>query len=368
MIPFVELQSQFKAIDGEVRAAIDRVLTRTWYVLGDEGRAFEQEFADWIGAAHAVGVGSGTDAIQLALRVAGVMPGDEVITVANTCVPTVAGIGATGARPVLVDAHPDTLTLDPAQLAHALTPKSRAIVPVHLYGHPCDMDPIMAFADAHDLVVVEDCAQAHGATYKGRACGTLGHLGAFSFYPSKNLGAYGDGGAVTTSNSEWADGLRKLRNYGEEKRYTHTVPGINSRLDELQAAVLRVKLGHLDGWNGQRRSLAKRYDNALQDVPVRLPAVAPWAQSAHHLYPIRTERRDALQQYLLEAGVQTLIHYPIPVHLQPAYGELGYACGDFPVAEGACDSVLSLPFYPEFPDNQVATVASAIANFFHGSD
>lgn len=363
-IPFVELQSQFRSIEREVRSAIDRVLERTWYVLGEECSAFESEFAAWLGGGFAVGVGSGTDAIHLALGAAGVGYGDEVITVANTCVPTIAGIGATGATPVLVDAHPVTLTLDPEKLAAALTAKTRAIVPVHLYGHPCDMEPIMTFAAAHGLTVVEDCAQAHGAQYKGQACGTIGHLAAFSFYPSKNLGAYGDGGAVVTKDASLATSVRQLRNYGEATRYTHTTVGINSRLDEIQAAVLRVKLAYLHEWNGARRALAERFDEALVGLPIALPPAAPWALSAYHLYPVRSTRRDGLQAFLREEGIHTLIHYPTPVHRQPAYQGLGYGVGDFPVAEAACDSVLSLPFYPELPAESVERIAMAIGEFF----
>lgn len=364
MIPFVELHSQFRQIEDEVRSAIDRVLQRSWYVLGEEGAAFEREFAAWVGTAHAVGVGSGTEAIHLALRAAGIGPGDEVITVANTCVPTIAGIGASGATPVLVDAHSDTLTLDPALLASALTSRTRAIVPVHLYGHPCDMDPIMAFAAEHELVVVEDCAQAHGARYKGRACGTLGHLAAFSFYPSKNLGAYGDGGAVTTSDPALDAALRKLRNYGEETRYHHVVPGINSRLDEIQAAILRVKLPRVAGWNERRRALACSYDDGLSGLPVATPPRAVWADSNHHLYPVRLARREELQSFLRDRGIQTLMHYPIPVHLQPAYANLGYRRGAFPVSERACDTVLSLPLYPEMEQGDQYDVIRAIGLFF----
>lgn len=364
MVPFVELQTQFHALEGEIRSAMERVLQRAWYVLGEEGAAFEREFADWLGVAHAAGVGSGTDAIQIALRAAGVGPGDEVITVANTCVPTVAGIGATGATPRLVDVHPETLTLDPWALEGAITARTRAIVPVHLYGHPCDMDPILEFAEAHGLVVVEDCAQAHGARYKGRLCGTLGHLAAFSFYPSKNLGAMGDGGAVVTGDPALDGAVRKLRNYGEDTRYHHVRPGINSRLDELQAAILRAKLPHLDGWNHARRGLAERYRAGLAGLPIQLPPAAPWAESNHHLYPVRTPRRDELQTFLRERGVQTLMHYPIPVHLQPAYESLGYRRGDFPVAEASCAQVLSLPLYPELAeDSQDEVIAGCVAFF-----
>jgi dTDP-4-amino-4,6-dideoxygalactose transaminase len=364
LVPFVELQSQFRTIEGEVRGAIDRVLERSWYVLGEECASFEAEFAVWVGTHHAVGVGSGTEAIHLALRAVGVGHGDEVITVANTCVPTIAGIGASGATPVLVDAHPETLTLDPNKLEAAFTDRTRAIVPVHLYGHPCDMDPIMAFASEHGLSVVEDCAQAHGALYKGRPCGTLGHLAAFSFYPSKNLGAYGDAGAVTTDDPTLDAALRKLRNYGEETRYHHAVPGFNSRLDEIQAAILRAKLPHVGAWNEQRRVLAVRYAAGLSGLPIQLPPQADWADSNHHLYPIRCERRDELQAFLKERGVQTLMHYPIPVHLQPAYGSLGYGPGAFPVAEGSCASVLSLPIYPEMEPTAVDEVVAGIRRFF----
>jgi len=364
VVPFVELYSQFRALEGEVRAAIDRVLERSWFVLGEECAGFEREFAAWVGTAHAVGMGSGTDAIHLALRAVGVGHGDEVITVANTCVPTISAIGASGATPVLMDAHPETLTLDPGRLAAALTARTRAIVPVHLYGHPCDMDPIMAFAAKHDIAVVEDCAQAHGARYKGRMCGTLGHLAAFSFYPSKNLGAYGDAGAVCTNDPALDAALRKLRNYGEETRYHHVVPGFNSRLDELQAAILRVKLPHVAAWNDQRRALAARYAEGLAGLALQLPPQAAWAESNHHLYPIRTRDRDALQAFLRERGVQSLMHYPVPVHRQPAYASLGYERGAFPVAETSCATVLSLPLYPELGEASQDEVIQATRAFF----
>ena len=364
MIPFVELQTQFREIESEVRAAIDRVLARAWYILGDECAAFEREFAAWLGAAQTAGVGSGTEAIHLALRAAGVGPGDEVITAANTCVPTVAAIQASGATTVLADAHPETLTLDPGALEAVLTGRTRAIVPVHLYGHPCDMDPILEFATRHGLVVVEDCAQAHGTLYKDWVCGTMGHLAAFSFYPSKNLGAFGDAGAVATNDASLAETVRKLRNYGEETRYHHTIPGFNSRLDEIQAAILRVKLAHVDRWNEQRRDRAARYDALLADLPLQRPPRARWAHPNFHLYPVRTPERDALRRHLHERGIQTLMHYPVPIHLQPAYLGLGYGPGAFPVAESACASVLSLPLYPELPPESVSEVCAAITDFF----
>lgn len=361
MIPYVELKTQFKSIEQEIRAAIDAVLESGWFILGEQVRAFEREFAAYLGAGHAVGVASGTDAIHLALRAAGVGPGDEVITVPNTCVPTVCGIIASGASPVFVDVDPRTLTLDPTKLAAAITPRTRSILPVHLYGHPCDMDPILEVARQHNLLVVEDCAQAHGARYKGALCGTFGHVSAFSFYPTKNLGAYGDGGAVVTSDARTAEQLRMLRNYGEERRYYHSVEGVNSRLDEMQAAILRVKLPHLDEWNAARTRLAGAYNNALAETEVALPHSAPWASPNYHLYVVRTRDRDALQAHLKEQGIGTLIHYPLPIHLQDAYRHLGLQCGAFPVAEQACHEVLSLPMYPELSPETIPIIASAIA-------
>jgi dTDP-4-amino-4,6-dideoxygalactose transaminase len=361
MIPYVELKSQFKSIEEEVRAAIDEVLESSWYVLGAQVRAFEEEFAAYLGAKHTVGVASGTDAIQLALMACGVGPGDEVITVANTCVPTVCGISNSGADIALVDIRSNTLTMDPACLESAITSKTKAIVPVHLYGHPCDMDPILDIAKEHDLVVVEDCAQAHGTEYKGRRCGTLGHAAAFSFYPSKNLGAYGDGGAVVTQDTTLAEEVRKLRNYGEERRYFHSVKGINSRLDEMQAAILRVKLRHLDGWNEARRDRARIYDEKLTGLELSLPVQAPWAKHIYHLYVIRSPRRDALQAHLKEQGVGSLIHYPIPIHKQGAYPELGGQC--FAETEKACSEVLSLPMFPELDLGDLERVADIIQAF-----
>lgn len=364
MIPFVDFRAQFAALERELRAAMDRVFARGWYVLGEEGAAFESEFAAYLGVARAVGVASGTDAIHLALRAAGVGPGSEVITVANTCVPTVAAIEAAGARPVLVDACEDTLTLDPAQVDAAITPATRAIVPVHLYGHPCDMDPLLDLARAHGLAIVEDCAQAHGARYRNRLCGTLGTAAAFSFYPTKNLGAFGDGGAVATDDPAVADRVRMLRNYGERARYDSEIPGFNSRLDELQAAILRVKLAHLDAWNEARRARAHRYGELLEGLPLRLPVEMPWARHVYHLYVVRTEDRDALQAHLQAHGIVVHAHYPRPVHFNEAYAHLGYCPGAFPVAERACREVLSLPLYPELPMDAVEAVARAVRDHF----
>ncbi len=363
MIPFVELSTQFKSIEKEIRTAIDRVLKRGWFILGEEGNLFEEEFARYIGTEFAVGVNSGTDAIQLALLAVGVKPGKEVITVANTCVPTVCAIAATGAKVVLVDVDPETLTMSPEALELTITSKTAAIVPVHLYGHPCDMSSIVEIAQEHGVPVVEDCAQAHGALWRGKKCGTFGTAAAFSFYPSKNLGAYGDAGAVVTNDPEVADVVRKLRNYGEEKRYLHVIEGFNSRLDELQAAILRVKLQYLDTWNQERRVRADWYRQELKSRSVERPVEHRDAYCIYHLYVIRSDYRDALQSHLKERGIATLIHYPIPVHLQPAYQRLGYREGQFPNAEAACKRVLSLPMYPELSKESVKTICDAIATF-----
>lgn len=363
-VPFGELLSQFRSIEGEIRSAIDTVLESGWFVFGKQHAAFETEFAAYLGAGNALGVGSGTEAIHLALSAAGIAAGDEVITAANTCVPTIAGIVAARARPVLADIDPFTYTIDAQAAARAITGRTRAIVPVHLYGHPCDMDPILALGRARGIAVIEDCAQAHGTTYRGRFCGTLGDAGAFSFYPSKNLGAYGDGGAVTTRDAGLAQRVRLLRNYGEERRYYHTEQGFNSRLDEIQAAILRVKLRHLDAWNDARRERAELYRGLLRDVAwLKMPIDASWARHTYHLFVVRSARRDELRAYLSERGIGTQLHYPIPVHLQPCYAGLGWKAGAFPHAEQACNEVLSLPMYPELPFDDVRRVAEAIAAF-----
>lgn len=364
MIPFFELDRQFRAIEPELRAAMDRVLARAWFILGEEGRAFEQEFAAYLGVAHVAGVGSGTSALHLALVAVGVKPGDDVVIPANTCVPTAAGVASAGARPVPADIDPDTCTLDPQALARAITPRTTAIVPVHLYGHPCDMDPILDIAREHGLFVVEDCAQAHGAAYKGRKCGTYGDAAAFSFYPTKNLGAFGDAGAVATNDPDVNERVRLLRNHGERERYFHTIEGVNSRLDELQAAVLRAKLPHLDQWNEARRERAHAYEQGLAGLALTLPFEATWAQHNFHLYAVRTPHRDALRAFLAQHGIAALMHYPTPIHLQKAYRGLGFREGAFPHAEQACRETLSLPLYPELPLSAVETVCDAATRFF----
>ncbi len=362
-IPFVDLKAQYEDLRPAIDAAVARVLASGWYVLGPEVEAFEQAYARRTGCAFGVGTGSGTGALQLALLAAGVGPGDEVITVSHTAVATVAAIRLTGARPVLVDVDTDRYTLAPAQLLAALTSRTKAIVPVHLYGQPADMSPIMDFARAHNLTVIEDCAQAAGASYEGKPVGSLGHLAAHSFYPTKNLGAAGDGGMVTTNDAALAARLRALRQYGWRRRYISDETGLNSRLDPIQAAILGVKLPRLDAWNQKRRALAQRYRQALTDTACVLPAQFSDSEHVFHLFVIRHPRRDALMAYLKQRRIGALIHYPVPVHLQPAYRDLGYEPGSLPVTEGLAGEILSLPLYPELPAAAVEQVAQAIRDF-----
>jgi dTDP-4-amino-4,6-dideoxygalactose transaminase len=360
MIPFLDLKSQYRSIKQEIDYAVARVLESGQYVLGDEVGAFETEFARYSGAGFGVAVNSGTSALHLALLAAGVGPGDEVITVPFTFVATVAAICYTGAKPIFVDVEPETLTMDPAAIDGAVTPRTKAIVPVHLYGQPADMDPITATARRHGLPVIEDAAQAHGALYKGRPVGSLGDLACFSFYPGKNLGAYGEGGMVLTSRPEYADVLGMLRDWGQSRKYHHVRKGFNYRMDGIQGAILRVKLRHLDAWNDARRSRAVLYDRLLKDSPVETPKAMPYAHHVYHVYAVRSREREELQRSLQAHGVQTGIHYPIPVHLQTGYRDLGYAAGDFPTTERAAREVLSLPMYPELTNVQVDQVAAAV--------
>ena len=366
--PFLELATQFRALEPEIEQAVARVLASGWYILGRELAAFETQFAAYLHAGHAVGVGSGTDAIHLALRACGVQPGDDVITVPHTAAPTVCAIIQAQARPVFVDIDADTYTMVPerleAYLAGRSPGKAKAIVPVHLYGNPADMDALGAIARAHGLCVVEDAAQAHGAAYHGRHVGRLGDAGCFSFYPTKNLGAYGDAGMVVTDDAGIADRLRMLRNYGERAKFCNVSYGVNSRLDELQAAVLAAKLPHLDEWNAIRRSHARLYADRLADTPLVLPQERPDTRHAFHLYVVRTPERDALEAHLKDRGVATAVHYPTPLHLQEAYRALGYAAGDFPVAEKVTQEILSLPLYPEMTEDAIEHVCSAIRDCF----
>lgn len=363
-IPLVDLRAAYERQKDELDAALHRVLASGWYILGQEVSAFESEFSAFVGVDHAVGVASGTDAILLALRAAGIGPGDEVITVAHTAVATVAAIELAGARPVLVDIDPHTYTLDPALLPAALSPQTRAIVPVHLYGQPAAMDEILAFAHGHGLLVIEDCAQAHGARYRDRLVGSMGDLATYSFYPTKNLGALGDGGAVVTNHAGFAERLRLLRQYGWRERYVSDIPGLNSRLDELQAAVLRVRLRHLAGENAQRRHLANVYSTLLAGLPLETPTIAAANDSVFHLYVIATDQRDALHSHLAAGAIGTGIHYPVPVHRQPAYEHLGYPAGSLPRTEDASRRILSLPMYPGLSEREVRRVARMVATFF----
>ncbi len=357
-VPFNDLKPLHGLLAGELEAAAKRVLYSGWYILGPELEAFEQAFAAYHGVAHAVGVANGTDAIELALRALGIGAGDEVITVAHTAVATVCAVERAGATPVLVDIDEGTYTMDPRAAAAAVTDRTRAILPVHLYGHPADMGSLMDLAARHGLAMIEDCAQAHGARVGGRLAGTFGHLSAFSFYPTKNLGAYGDGGAVITNDAVLAERVRRLRNYGQTDRYHHAERGQNSRLDEMQAAILRVKLAHLDGHNAVRRRLAGEYSRLLAGVAV--PAGRPGAEPVFHLYVVRHSRRDGLMSALREEGIGTLIHYPVPVHLQEAYRDLGYAPGALPVTERTAGEILSLPLYVGLTPEALETAADAV--------
>ncbi|MDQ3685421.1 MAG: DegT/DnrJ/EryC1/StrS family aminotransferase [Acidobacteriota bacterium] len=364
-VPFVDLQAQYKQIKHDVDAAIARVIESAAFVLGPEVEAFEATFAEYVGAQFCVGVNSGTAAIQLALTACGVGHGDEVIVPANTFFATAEAVSTAGATPVFVDADPISYTIDVTKIEAAITPRTRAIIPVHLYGQTADLDPIFEIAARHNLSVIEDAAQAHGAEYKGRKVGSLGRANCFSFYPGKNLGAYGEGGAVMTDDEGVARRVRLLRDHGSEQRYRHEIVGYNFRLEGIQAAVLGVKLKHLDGWNELRRAHAARYAQLLGDATqqerLALPSEMPYARHVYHLYVVQTERRDEMQKNLSAAGVQTGIHYPIPVHLQPAYTSLGYKPGDFPEAERQAARVLSLPMYPELTDEQIEHVVAVVS-------
>ena len=357
VIPIVDLKAEYYSIKEEIDRAIAGVLESSQFILGKEVAVLETEFAAYCGAAHAIGVNSGTSALHLALLAAGVGPGHEVITVPFTFVASVAAIGYTGARPVFVDIDADSYTMDVTQAARAVTPRTKAILPVHLYGQSADMDPLLEIARHHGLVVIEDAAQAHGAEYKGRRAGGIGDIGCFSFYPTKNLGAFGEAGAVVTNNPAHAHRIRKLRDWGTEKKYEHLLKGYNYRMEGLQGAILRVKLRHLEKWIAARRAHSAEYARLLPGSGAQLPREMPYARHVYNTYTIATEHRDRLQAELHAAGVQTAIHYPIPVHLQPAYADLGYGPGRFPVSEKAASEVLSLPMYPELTGGQIASVA-----------
>ena len=367
-VPFVDLQAQYRAIKREVDEAIARVVESAAFILGREVESFESAFADYLGARFCVGVSNGTAAIQLAVMACGVGAGDEVIVPANTFFATAEAVSTAGATPVFVDADPISYTIDVNRIEAAITPRTRAIIPVHLYGQSADLDPIFDIAARHDLAIIEDAAQAHGALYKGRRVGARGRANCFSFYPGKNLGAYGEGGAVVTDDAEVARRVRLLRDHGSEQKYRHEIIGYNFRLEGMQGAVLNVKLKYLDNWNDLRRAHAARYGELLAFAQTSVAALAlpqelPYARHIYHLYVVQTEARDELQKHLTAAGVQTGIHYPVPIHLQPAYRALSKRAGDFPEAERQAARVLSLPMFPELTDEQIARVADRVSSF-----
>ncbi len=360
MIPFVDLKSQYNSIKDEINTAVLNVLDSTQFILGDEVLALEQEFAAYCSAEHGVALNTGTSALHLALLAAGIGAGDEVITVPFTFVATVSAIAYTGATPVFVDIDPVSYTMDVNQIEKAITAKTKAIMPVHLYGQPADMDPIMEIAHRHGLKVIEDAAQAHRSEYKGRRVGSLGDIGCFSFYPGKNLGAYGEGGMAVTNNPEYARKMRMLRDWGQDGRYNHVMKGYNYRMDGIQGAILRVKLRYLDRWTDARRTHAAQYDALLADSGLKTPVAMPYGHHVYHVYVLRVPQREALQQKLNEQGIQTGIHYPIPVHLQKAFADLGHHEGDFPESELVAAEVLSLPMYPELSEAQINVIANAV--------
>lgn len=363
-IPQFDLSAQYAAIGAEIRTAVERVLSTQQFVLGREGAALEQEIAALCGVAHGVGVASGTDALILALRACGVHAGDEVLLPTSTFVATGSAVSALGATPVFADVRPETYNLDPSELERRITPHTRVIIAVHLYGLAADMDPIVAFAKSRKLPLIEDCAQAIGAAYKGKRVGSFGDAACLSFYPTKNLGAYGDAGMVVTNSSEIAARLRNLRNHGQTAKYLSSEPGWNSRLDEIQAAILRVKLRHLADWQRARRSNAAEYSRLLEQVPGVMPPHEPeGCEHVYHQYTIRCERRDALQQHLAARKIGSTVYYPHPLHLQPLYAHLGHKAGDFPHAERAAQEVLSLPMFPELQKDQIERVVEAISEF-----
>ena len=359
-VPFVDLKAQYRSIRSEVEAAIHDVIETSSFVLGPAVERFESEFAEFLGVDHVIGINSGTAALQLALLAIGVGPGDEVIVPAHTFVATAAAVSHAGARPVLVDVLARTGNLDPTLLERAITPRTRAILPVHLYGQPADLDPILEFAEPRGIAVIEDACQAHGALYRGLPVGTFGIASCFSFYPGKNLGAYGEAGAVATDDPSIAARIRRLRNHGERERYQHVEIGYNARMEGIQGAVLSVKLRHLDDWNDARRARASEYSAALAECELELPGVEPDRDHVYHLYVVRTEDRDGLRQHLAEHGIQTGLHYPVPVHLQEAYRGLGYRQGDFPVAERWAARCLSLPMYAELTKTQLDQVVEGV--------
>lgn len=367
MIPCSNPHAQYAARKDEIDRAVRAVMERGRYILGPEVEAFEAEFAAYIGVKHAIGVGSGTDALNVALRACEIGPGDEVITVSHTAVATVAAIEMAGAVPALVDIDPVHYTIAPEKIEAAITPRTKAVIPVHLYGQPADLDPILAISKKHGLKIIEDCAQSHGARYKGRRTGSYGDMACFSFYPTKNLGAIGDGGMVVSNNDALAGRARLVRQYGWAQRYISDIPGVNTRLDEIQAAILRIKLRYLDADNRSRQKLALFYAGKLSGTDLTLPATGTGREHVFHLYVVRSSRRDQLLSHLQAKGVGALVHYPVPVHLQPAYRER-FAAVNLGETERAAREVLSLPMYPELSESDLNEVANAVLEFKNGSE
>jgi len=366
MITFVDLKAQYNSIKEEIDEAIQKVLDTTSFIMGEELEKFEEEFALFCNTKYAIGVANGSDALILALRACGISKGDEVITVPNTFIATTESITHIGGKIVFIDINSKTYTIDVSKIEEKITEKTKAIIPVHLYGQPADMDPIMRLAKKNNLRVIEDAAQAHGAEYKGKKVGSIGEIGCFSFYPGKNLGAYGDAGMITINNEEIAEKIKLLRNHGRiTKKYEHEIEGYSSRLDNLQAAILRVKLKYLNQWNGCRRRNAQKYNELLNNVNgIITPYKADYAKHVYHLYVIRTEERDQLKEDLKTNGIATGIHYPIPLHLQPAYNYLGNKRGDFPVTEKASQEILSLPMFAELSEDQIVEIVKLISNYY----
>jgi len=361
MIPFVDLKREYAEISEEITQVIQRVLKSGWFILGEETVKFETEFSKYVGAKYGINVNSGSDALFLALKTLGIGKGDEVITVSHTFISTVDAIVRNEAKPIFVDIEPETYCIDVTKIEEKITKRTKAIIPIHLYGHPADMDTIMKIAREHNLFVIEDACQAHGAEYKGKRVGGIGDIGCFSFYPTKNIGAYGDAGMIVTNKEELANRLKMMRNYGSSKKYYHEFVGVNSRLDEIQAAVLRVKLKYLDKWNERRRNIAQVYNKHLKDSEVVIPIEKEYAKHVYYLYVVRCKDRDKLQQYLSKKGVQTMIHYPVPVHKQNAYLKLGYKI-NLPITEKICNEILSLPIYPWLNNDEVSSIAEVIKN------
>lgn len=359
-VPLVDLQSQYRAIKHEILPAIDAVLEGMQLFLGPQQLAFEQEFAAFCGSEYGISLSNGTDALTLALRACAIGPGDEVITTSNTFIATVEAISLVGATPVFVDIDPDSYTLDWRQLESALTPRTRAIIPVHLYGHPAEMEPIMAFARKHGLRVLEDASQAQGALYNGQRVGSFGDIACFSLYLSKNLGAYGEAGICVTNDAQLAETLRLLRDHGSKQRYQHEIIGTNARMDEIQAAILRVKLPYLEQWNAARRAHARVYDEWLAGLVEKLPVVKPWAQHVYYVYVVQVQERERFREILQREGIATGIHYPIPIHLQPACAQYGYKSGSLPITEAIAQRIVSLPMYPELTAEQLERVVEAV--------